>query len=461
MSRNRCFLFVLVSFMLTLLAMPAIAHEGAHGDAHGDAAVEEPRPLVPMACFAEGSDPKLVEEAHVRFWESRLRTSVDPPGLDGLQKFTFSDDSRWTTTATDGGGLSQGDPMTLTWSIVPDGTSIFGYNGEPTNDSDLRAFLDGIYGSSAVWLPIFEGVFARWSELTGINYVYEPNDDGSAWTQTNILAGQLGVRGDVRISGHLIDGPSGVLAYNFFPNFGDMVIDTADTTYNNTANSSLVLRNILAHEHGHGIGISHVCPVNQTKLMEPFLATAFDGPQFDDILAGQRGYGDTNENNDSSGTATDLGTIDFAMMSMIDTVSVDDNSDTDFYAFTVDGATTLDVTLLPSGSTYLSGPQNANGSCSPGSNFNTLDNQDLALEVLDTDGSSVLASVDDNGAEGGESVSGLSLPAAGTYYVQISGPNNEAQLYDLTLEVGKAASPLIFEDGFETGNTLAWDNTVP
>jgi len=124
--------------------------------------------------------------------------------------------------------------------------------------------------------------------------------------ETKIASGVLGVRGDVRISGHFIDGNSGVLAYNFFPNFGDMVIDTGDNTYNNTASNSLILRNILAHEHGHGLGISHVCPVNQTKLMEPFLTTAFDGPQPDDILAGNRGYGDDNEHNDTPGTATGL-----------------------------------------------------------------------------------------------------------------------------------------------------------
>ena len=330
MNRLHSAPLVLVLFLLVpgkLFAAPAEhLHAAAEADAHQ---------LVPMACFAPGSDAKLVEKAHVDFWESRLRTSLDPPGAE---KFSFSDGDRWSTTATNGGGLGQGDPMTLTWSIVPDGTSIFGYNGEPTSPSNLRAWLNGIYGSQAVWLPIFEGVFDRWSELNGVTYVYEPNDDGSPWTSTNIASGVLGVRGDVRISGHFIDGNSNVLAYNFFPNFGDMVLDTGDNTYNNTSNNSLILRNILAHEHGHGLGLSHVCPVNQTKLMEPFLATAFDGPQFDDILATNRGYGDALESNDTPGAASNLGSIAFGNGVALDTVSVDDNSDTDVYAFTVSGA---------------------------------------------------------------------------------------------------------------------------
>ena len=163
----------LILFLAALLLPATLAAAAPPADATHQ--------LVPMACFAPGTDMELVEKAHTAFWASQLRTSLDPP-VDG---FTFSDGARWSTTATNGGGLSQGDPTTLTWSIVPDGTSIFGYNGEPTAPSNLRAFLNSIYGSQAVWLPIFEGVFDRWSELNGVTYVYEPNDDGSAWTSTN------------------------------------------------------------------------------------------------------------------------------------------------------------------------------------------------------------------------------------------------------------------------------------
>jgi hypothetical protein len=44
-------------------------------------------------------------------------------------------------------------------------------------------------------------------------------------------AGQLGVRGDVRIGGRSIDAPSNVLAYNYYPSVGgDMVLDTDDAS---------------------------------------------------------------------------------------------------------------------------------------------------------------------------------------------------------------------------------------
>ena len=58
--------------------------------------------------------------------------------------------------------------------------------------------------------------------------------------------GVLGTRGDVRIGGHLIDGNSNVLAYNFFPNHGEMIIDTGDSFYSGTTNNSRGLRNTTA-----------------------------------------------------------------------------------------------------------------------------------------------------------------------------------------------------------------------
>lgn len=394
--------------------------------------------LVPVTCFAEGTDPALVA-----YYEARTPTGAPATSLQGdlpfgLDAFQFADSSRWSSTATSGGGLGQGDPTVITWSIVPDGTSIFGYNGEPTSASNLRARLNAIYGSQAVWLPLFQQVFDRWSELTGVTYVMTV-DDGSPWTSTNIAGGQLGVRGDVRISGHLIDGNSGVLAYNFFPNFGDMVIDTADNTLNNLANNSRILRNILAHEHGHGLGIDHVCPVSQTKLMEPFLATAFDGPQPDDILAGNRGYGDDLESNDAPGLAFNLGTFGAGAGVSVADVSIDDNGDPDYYELTVGGGASVTVSVTPQGGTYLSGPQNANGSCSAGSNYNAGDNQNLVLQVLDTNGTTVLATANATGAGGSETLSNVALPGAGAYFVQVTGGSNEAQMYELSLDVSGAS----------------------
>src|SRR5262245_11037153 len=53
----------------------------------------------------------------------------------------FQSTSRWTTTATNPGPLSQGDATTLTWSVFPDGVNIPGGSGENAAASNLISFL--------------------------------------------------------------------------------------------------------------------------------------------------------------------------------------------------------------------------------------------------------------------------------------------------------------------------------
>jgi len=407
---------------------------------------------MPAFCFAPGTPPGVVERAYERAAQSYELHSLAPE-----MSLKFQIVNRWSITATDDGGLSQGDPMTLTWSVVADGTSIPAAPGigDVTAPSNLRAFLNGIYGDEATWLAIFQQVFDRWSELTGITYVYEPSDDGAALSG---LSGLIGVRGDVRIGGHPIDGNFGILAYNYYPNDGDMVIDTPDSFYNDISSNSLKLRNTLAHEHGHGLGLDHSCPMNQTKLMEPILTTLFNGPQHDDILATNRSYGDRFEHDDTWGTAAPLGA--FGSTTEIN-LSVDSNTDIDVYSFIADVGAAVDVTLSPFGETYLSGPQNGDGSCSSGSNYDSLNIQDLEVRVLDVDGTTELAAADLNGVGQSEVLDDVALSSgAGTYFVEITGDATDvAQLYQLSITV--SPSDQIFTDGFESSDTTKWSSTTP
>src|SRR5690606_32741169 len=169
--------------------------------------------------------------------------SVGPPA--------FQLNPRWSSTATNGSGLQQGDPTILTWSIVPDGTAIPSAPGinEPAAPSNLIAYLGGIYGvttadtnyTDEAWFPLVQSIYDRWSELSGITFVYEEVDDGA--TLGSGAPGVLNMRGDMRLSGHFIDGNSGTLAYNFYPDTGDMVIDTGDNFFVDTGSNSIKLRN--------------------------------------------------------------------------------------------------------------------------------------------------------------------------------------------------------------------------
>jgi len=360
--------------------------------------------------------------------------------------FQFEDADRWTTTATNGASLQQGDPTVITWSIVPDGTGIGGFADESNSDSNLVAFLDGLYGGAAQtdialkpWFSIIQSVFDRWGALTGNIYIYEANDDGSNFKKVGpfkvqLPDGQLGVRGDVRISGHYIDGNSGILAYNFFPNLSDMVIDTGDNFFNDLASNSLKLRNVISHEHGHGLGFSHVCPVNQTKLMEPYASTAFDGPQQDDIQAAQRGYGDLYESNDTVNDAIDLGVlVNNVTVSLFD-ISIDGTSDDDYFSVQVPVNTDLSVTVTPIGQNYLNGEQNSDGSCATGTSFNAQLQSDLSFEIIAPDTTTVVASANNGGVGVAEMVTNLSVSNnGGQYYIHITGGSDLIQLYDLQI----------------------------
>lgn len=375
---------------------------------------------VPALCFEEGS---VSDEVAYAF-------SLVVFGDNARYQQT----SRWSSTVLSGGGLTQGTPTILTYSFVPDGTfcpNIAGYSG----NSVLFAWLNSRYGSQATWKPLFDQVFARWASLTGLSYVYEPNDDG---VNLNQNAGALGVRGDVRIAAFSLDGNSGVLAYNNFPQDGDMVIDAYDSFYNITTSNSLRLRNVLAHEHGHGLGMLHVCPANATKLMEPYVSTAYDGPQTDDILNGNRHYGDYLEHNDTAATATVLGDPGFGVSRT--NVSIDDNSDVDYYAFTVTGPRQVIASVTPRGGEYLQGTQTS--ACNTGTltNYDVVHN--LSIDLLASDGVTLLSTVNDFGVGVAETLNAVVI-TPGTYFLRVRGDNtNSCQLYDLMLST-LPATPIV------------------
>jgi uncharacterized repeat protein (TIGR01451 family) len=386
-----------------------------------------PRPAV---CFAPGTDPAYVKKIYANL--AGGQSALPPPPL-----FQFVDGARWATTATSGGGLTQGSPTILTWSVVPDGLTIpiaGSIPGEVAGPSTLRARLNALYGNESVWRPLIQQAFDEWGTRTGTTYVFH-NDDGAVFLTSPGTNGGIG-RGDIRIAGRAIDGDSNILAYNYFPQVGDMVIDAPDAFYSNTTSGSLRLRNVVSHEHGHGLGFDHVCPTSQTKLMEPIFSANFVGPQHDDILAGQRGYGDDRENNDTAATGTNFGAVGNGTLTA-NGGSIDDNADVDFYRFTVPAGKSLAVTVTPVGATYLEGPQDPNtGFCSAGTSFNSLIANDVGVDVRASNGTTVLATANSQPAGGVETLSGVVLGPAGEYYVRVFGGGNDTvQLYNVSITI--------------------------
>ncbi|MEM1011785.1 MAG: matrixin family metalloprotease [Planctomycetota bacterium] len=372
-----------------------------------------------------------------------------PDGGSSGSTADFILNQTWGRTATDGSGLQRGDAMTITWGFVQEGTNWIDGTSDLINflDTNIGAGPGGSDLTQRPWFSSFEDSFERWGELSGLSYVYEPNDDGSNRSNSQ-FNGVLGVRADVRIGGSFRDGNSGVLASNFFPTSGgDMTLDTGDVNfYSNGAANFRGLRNVIMHEHGHGLGMSHVESNDASFLMEPFINTSFDGPQLDDIRSLHRGYGDrleANGGNDSLALATSLGNATDTTIGIgldgtnntrvepddVDFISLDGFSDVDFFSFDVDSAALVDLSLTPFGGTYSQGPQNGSQSVDDNS-----DDNDLTLTIFDSDGVTQLAQVNDFAGGFTESLSNFVLDAAGTYYARITGAVDAMVFYSLIVD---------------------------
>lgn len=420
-------------FVLAILfggsAFPPPANDFSHSRPDPRLSSDDNHRMPPVAvCFDEGTDPDYMAE-----FQRRMRNESP---LD------YNIGGRWSFTATDGSTGDYGDGITLTYSFVPDGLSINGAS------SVLWSALTSQFGSVEAWQAEFDSVFARWSELSGNTYICV-DDDGANWGFFN--SGELGARGDIRIASINVDGPSNVLAYNYYPDNGDMVLDASEE-WGNPQNNYRFFLNIIAHEHGHGFGLAHVCPNNGTKLMEPIYSSAHHGPQHDDIRAVQRLYGDNYEPNDQAVDAYDMGTI--AEYHYHRYCSLDDNSDVDYYRLTAPAGMAMTVSLIPIGETYLDGEQLGNGDCEPGVEINTLDDNNLNLFLKDGTGTNTLASSASNPAGIREEVFRYLVPAAATDYILlINGATaNEVQLYDLEISMVDPATPILSGCPLDFGN---------
>ena len=392
---------------------------------------------VPAFCFAPGTD------LHITQTFDGITAAFSPLRIGGI----------WSRTATNA-SVARGQSFTLTWGIAPDGTRVS--RDGTTLTSNLQARTRTAFGTSddSVLIARLQAMFNRYEELTGIRYVHELNDDSAALPNS---AGVLGTRPDIRISGTAIDGVSGTLAVNYFPNFGDMIIDTGENDSTYTGDQ---FRLVLSHEHGHGLGLEHTCPTNRTKMMEPLVSSLFTHAQLDDILGIQRNYGDTNEasaGNDTTATATSLGTRSVGTLSYgqfpttpmgepyqyITTqkpVTIDGSNDTDVYRFDVDAVgRTAQVTITPVGESYLEGSQNSNGSCTAGTPLDPKTFAPLQVELVNSAGTIVGQGTATLGQPA--TIAETGLANTGPYYVRVSEDGTDKQqIYTMALVIGGRAS---------------------
>ena len=397
-------------------------------------------PGVPLSlCFMPGTSAEEVNQVTQRLvsqWAKDLAERPMVGGGDGGAAYFAS--TRWVLS----GSSTQGTPATLTWSMPADGLSIpDGITGGAASPNNLNATFVTKFGSLEAGKSLLRQVYARWSELSGVNYT-EVTDDNAAWGSSG-----SNTRGDIRVVGRTF-GSTSVLAYNYFPNNGDMVIVTSNSSAWTTANNQRYFRNILAHEHGHGLGFDHVCPTNNSKLMEPYLTTAFDGPQNDDIRAAQRQYGDHYEPNDTIATASTL--LNSSGTTTVTNLSIDDNSDVDYYKFNANVGATVTVQVSPQGpSSYLNGAQNSNGTCTAGTSVFPLVVQDIVVGIYRGTSTTPIIEQNANIAGSAEAILNFAITVSDVYAIKVSTASltDDIQLYTLYTNIVATAPRIGDFDG--------------
>ena len=368
----------------------------------------------------------------------------------------FFSNGRWTSTATDATAAPMGFPVTLTWSIVADGSAI-----STGGTSNLISFFDGLYGNGGgggdltlrPWFTLVEQSFDRWTDLSGVTFVYEPADDGAIHGN---FSGALDVRGDVRLAGKFLDGVGGTNAQAGFIPGADLTVDSGDAVYfGNSSNNFRATRNTLMHEIGHSFGLGHVDSNSAAFLMEGFSNNAFEGPQLDDVRGVQSLYGDKYERlagvggNGAIAQASALGVVapgssltigahagtgTLVFPAETDFVSIANQNDVDFFSFMLTGPAVVDLTLTPLGASYN---ERIGGSSAA---FTTtaavqLNNLSLELYALVNDVPTLLSSASGESIGLPESLLDVELAAAGEYFVRIAGSGAATQLYQLAIGV--------------------------
>ncbi|MDB4697691.1 hypothetical protein OAF29_12560, partial [Akkermansiaceae bacterium] len=124
----------------------------------------------PWLCWDEGVQRAKLELYH----QVEKLTGLSGGGYE-VSANQFQAEGRWTKTATDGFAFSaQGEASIITWSIVPDDTTIPGLMNQSAVGSNFRSWMVSLYGGSISgaaadqpWFEVFESAFEEMAATCG------------------------------------------------------------------------------------------------------------------------------------------------------------------------------------------------------------------------------------------------------------------------------------------------------
>lgn len=174
------------------------------------------------------------------------------------------------------GDSLQGTPGgEVTWSLMADGLSCLGpFEPDPCVTSALSSFMPVGY------LTEIENAFQVWSDVADITFkmIADSGENFRVFSDA-----------DIRITGHVFDGPSGELAHAYFPAgsaAGDLHFDIEE---NWSIGGFIDIFSVAVHEIGHSIGLDH--STDSSAVLFPTYNGPITGLDIDDILTVQSIYG--------------------------------------------------------------------------------------------------------------------------------------------------------------------------
>jgi hypothetical protein len=255
-------------------------------------------------------------------------------------------------------GMQWPKPKRITYSFVPDGTSI---GGVPSN---LQATLNASF-ATADWQAQFTKAAAVWQKVANTNF-WPVSDDGTALGVSGNMQNDSRF-GDIRIGGYPMSGS--ILAFAYLPppanggtSAGDMFFNTNQSWQINGTTYDLMT--VAIHEFGHAIGMGH--STDSTADMYSTYTTAKQAVVTDDTSgirsiynSRQNDFFDANGSNDKSSQADDISSyIDSKSqltLSALDSTTpiMIGQNDIDWYKVTVPSSTTGTM-VVKMQSTHLS-----------------------------------------------------------------------------------------------------------
>jgi hypothetical protein len=249
------------------------------------------------------------------------------PGLERLE-------SRELLYAT-GGGMWQ-YPIRVTYSLVPDGTSI---GGTPSN---LFGTMNAV-APTATWEAQIARAAAAWNAVAGVNLV-PVVDDGSPIGSGSLQQGASNI-GDIRIGA--MPEPSGELAFAFLPPPTNGGSASADLFFNSNAawgSGGYDLTSVALHEIGHALGLEHSS--YSTAVMYADYTGVKTGLTSDDVAGIQAVYGPIPSTGHTSAASAAPVALASNGTATVTGVQVASASDQDWYSVVIPPTTNGTLTVI-------------------------------------------------------------------------------------------------------------------